>query len=204
MPLGSFRNTVVGHVRGRENWLRLGKAPRPEYRSISELNTSDRISGFVWEVDSGGDLARFLDPSPRSCHWVRFVIRSSASSEEGELASFGESSPPGGSLYFGTQHIRTDQWVRLASRFGGDLARFLDPSPRSCHWVRFVIRSSASSEGGERIGFVRGASGIGFVRGTGACGLAHVVDQYELSKSSTREDSSFIIGGRRERVPRIR
>jgi hypothetical protein len=61
-------------------------------------------------------------------------------------------------------------------------------------------------EGGE-IGFVRGAraaDAIGFVRGNGASGLAHVVDWYELSKSSPREDSSFIIGGRRERVPGIR
>jgi hypothetical protein len=35
-------------------------------------------------------------------------------------------------------------------------------------------------------------------------GLAQVVDRYELSKSSTRKDSSFIIGGRRERVREIR
>jgi hypothetical protein len=45
---------------------------------------------------------------------------------------------------------------------------------------------------------------IGFVRGNGACGRAHVVDRYELSKSRTRKASSFIIGGRRERVPGIR
>jgi hypothetical protein len=46
-------------------------------------------------------------------------------------------------------------------------------------------------------------TGIGFVRGNGACGRAHVVDRYELSRSSTREDSRFIIGGRRERVREI-
>ena len=154
----------------------------------------------------GGDLTCFLDPSPRSCHWLRFVIRLTASSEGGELASFGESYPLGVSLHFGTQHIRTDQWVRLASRSGGGLARFLDPSPRSCHWLRLVIRLSASSEGGALASFggTWPADAIGFVRGNGACGRALVVDRYELSKSGTREDSSFIIGRRRERVPGIR
>jgi hypothetical protein len=69
-----------------------------------------------------------------------------------------------------------------------------------------VIRLSASFEE-EEIGFVRGAraaDAIGFVRGNGARGLAQVVDWYELSKSSPREDSSFIIGDRRERVREIR
>jgi hypothetical protein len=78
------------------------------------------------------------------------------------------------------------------------------PGPRPFSWdgasipmvmtVRFVIRLSASFEEGE----------IGFVRGNGASGLAQVVDRYELSKSSTRKDSNFIIGGRRECVPEIR
>jgi hypothetical protein len=62
------------------------------------------------------------------------------------------------------------------------------------HWLRLVIRLSASFEEEE----------IGFVRGKGARGLAHVVDRYELSKSGAREGLSFIIGGRRERVPEIR
>jgi hypothetical protein len=33
------------------------------------------------------------------------------------------------------------------SRFGGDLACFLNPSSRKCHWLRLVIRLSASFEG---------------------------------------------------------
>jgi hypothetical protein len=86
------------------------------------------------------------------------------------------------------------------------------PGPRPFSWggvtipmvmtVRLVIRLSASSEGGE-IGFVRGAraaDAIGFVRGNGACGRAHVVDRYELSKSGARKASNFIIG----RTPRAR
>jgi hypothetical protein len=59
----------------------------------------------------------------------------------------------------------------------------------------------------DAIGFVwggRAADAIGFVRGNGACGRAHVVDRYELSKSGAHKDSNFIIGGRRERVPGIR
>ena len=52
-------------------WLRLGKAPRPEYRSISELNTSERVSGFVWEVDSGGISPAFLTHPPD--HAIGFV-----------------------------------------------------------------------------------------------------------------------------------
>ena len=48
------------------------------------------------------------------------------------------------------------------------------------------------------------ADAIGFVRGNSARDRAQVVDRYELSKSGTREDSSFIIGGRHERVREIR
>jgi hypothetical protein len=50
------------------------------------------------------------------------------------------------SLSFGTQHIRTGIGFVRGNRFGGDLACFLDPSPRSCHWVRLVIRLSTSFE----------------------------------------------------------
>jgi hypothetical protein len=65
-----------------------------------------------------------------------------------ELASFGESPPRGVSLYFGTQHIGTGQWVRLGSRFGGDLTCFLDPSSRDHRWLRLGERCA------DRIGFV--------------------------------------------------
>ena len=140
-------------VRFRDALASFGESPPPGVSLY--FGTRHIITGQWVRLGSrfGGDLACFLDPSPRSCHWLRFVIRSSASSEGGELASFGESSPSGVSLYFGTRHIITGQWVRLGSRFGGDLACFLDPSPRSCHWLRFVIRSSASSEGGELASF---------------------------------------------------
>ena len=46
--------------------------------------------GFVWENGFVADRARFLDPFFREHHWLRLVIRSLASFDEWELASFGE------------------------------------------------------------------------------------------------------------------
>ena len=185
----------------------------------------------------GGEFAGFLDPSPRSCHWVplkigadttaimqtrtrsfssgrvsipmvmtvRFVMRSSASSEGENWLRSGKA-PRRSIAHFGTQHIRTDQWVRLGSRFGGESRRLSRPIGPIMPLASFGNTVVGVVRGG-KIGFVRGAwsaDAIGFVRGNGACGRALVVDRYELSKSRTREDSSFIIGRRRERVPGIR
>ena len=65
---------------------------------------------------------------------------------EHEPASFGEGPPARGANGFGTQHLITGQWVRLGSRFAGELARFLDPFSRDRHWLRLVLRSLASFE----------------------------------------------------------
>jgi hypothetical protein len=115
-----------------------------------------------------------------------------------QLASFGERPPARGANGFGTEHVRTGIGFVRGNRFVAERVHFLDPSCRNRHWLRLVITV---------VGFVRGAraaDAIGFVRGNGACGLAHVVDQYELSKSGAREARSFIIGERRERVREIR
>jgi hypothetical protein len=101
------------------DWLRSEKAPRPEHHSFSELNTSELV------LASFGETA-LADP-------IGFVWETDPS--------------PGSTTLFGTQHIITDQWVRLGSRFAGDLAHFLDPSCRDRHWLRLVIRSLASFEG---------------------------------------------------------
>jgi hypothetical protein len=206
--LGSFRRDAgpVENliVRFRDVLASIGETPPA---GVSMFFGTQHIITDQWvRLGSrfGGDLACFLDPSPPIMPLASFG-NTVAGFVRG-MASFGESSPPGVSMFFGTQHIITDQWVRLGSRFGRDLACFLDPSPRSCHWLRLVIRLSASFEEGET-GFVRGAraaDAIGFVRGNGARGRAQVVDRYELSKSGIHENPNFIIGGRPERVPGIR
>ena len=225
--------TRIGFVRGK-----LPAQSIDTFRNSAHHNGS---MGSFGETDSGA-IARFSTHLPRY-HWVPLKIGADttaimqtrprpfssggASHSDGhdcsfgefglqeELASFGESPSPGASTLFGTQHIITDQWVRLekpirgrsrllsrpippimplasfghtvvvASSFGetarrarigfvrgkpptrsitlfrnsthqnwywlrsgkpiqAEVARFLDPSCRDRHWLRFVIRSLAS------------------------------------------------------------
>jgi hypothetical protein len=75
--------------------------------------------GFVRGNCFLGDFARLLDSSLREPHWVRLAER--------PLASFGEGHPFGVSTLFGTQHIRTGQWVRLGKPNFGRCRRFTRP-----------------------------------------------------------------------------
>ena len=58
----------------------------------------------------------------------------------GEWLRSGKARPTRVLIIFGTQHIITDQWVRLGRRFAGEVA-VSDPSCRDPHRVRFVRRS---------------------------------------------------------------
>jgi hypothetical protein len=111
---------------------------RSPARGANGFGTQHIITGQWVRLGSrfAGEVASLCDPFSRACQWVRLGKRS--------LASFGESPLPRASTLFGTQHIITGQWVRLGSRFAGDLAHFLDASSRDSHWLRFVIRSLAS------------------------------------------------------------
>ena len=95
------------------------------------------VSWAVWLVFSThhAEIPIWVRLAPR--HWLRL----------------GMDHVDGTSTLFGTQRIITGQWVRLGSRFEGDLARFLDPFPRSCHWLRLVTGLSATSEQGELASF---------------------------------------------------
>jgi hypothetical protein len=48
----------------RRDWLRSGKAPRPEHRLISELNTPELVLASFGEADSGAISPAFLTHSP--------------------------------------------------------------------------------------------------------------------------------------------
>ena len=194
----------------------------------------------------------------------------------------GKALPPRGSTLFGTQHIITDQWVRLAQPIRGRnrplmppilpslptgsfgktatdrLASFGESPPdvsintfrnstrQNWYWLRSgkpfrgrfrpfsrpimpriplgsfgrtrlvgwapPIASFIWTKGLRSVGGAHPTSGtnrrtcavIGFVRGNDPCGPAQGVCLNELSKNGGRDASHFIIGGGRERVPRIR
>ena len=148
MPLASFRNTAVGLVRGDAggNWLRLGKAPRAEYRSISELNTSERASGFVWEVDSGSISPAFLTHPPD--HAIGFVwsFGCRLRSREKEIGFVR------GSL------VRGRDW--LALKIGGHTTAIMQSGPRPFSWDRATFRGHDDSFG-ETVRADRRTSSIG-------------------------------------------
>ena len=69
-------------------------------------------------------------------HWLRLVKRP----HRPHWLRLGIAHVAGESALFGTQHIITDQWVRLDKPFHGRSGRFLDPSCRDTHWVRLAPR----------------------------------------------------------------
>jgi hypothetical protein len=164
---------------------------RPPARGANGFGTEHVRTGigFVRGNRFVAERVHFLDPSCRNRHWLRGSCPQDVGRCSGPVPAGGEgwagiplsaSSQPRSGTRPGEGTAEADQQL-------GDMSR-----------LRLVITV---------VGFVRGAraaDAIGFVRGNGACGLAHVVDQYELSKSGAREARSFIIGERRERVREIR
>jgi hypothetical protein len=140
---GNRHRTGIGFVWGNAS-LRLklasfGASP-PDPRD-DVFGTQHIITGQWVRLGSrfAGDRARFLDPSSREYHWVRFAKRS--------LASFGKTVAPGARTFFGTQHIITDQWVRLGKPFRGRCRPFMRP---------ILPRLPLGSFGRAVVGFVRG------------------------------------------------
>ena len=118
------------------DWLRSGKAHSPRALTL-----------FGTQHIKTGQWVRLAQPIRGRCRpFSRPIL------PRQPLASFGKrpltrnwlrsgkAHSPRASTLFGTQHIKTGQWVRLRNRLAGDVARFLCPSSRDSHWLRLVIR----------------------------------------------------------------
>ena len=133
----------------RPNWLRLGMA---HVGGASTLFGTQHIITDQWvRLDKRfhGRSGRFLDPSCRDTHWVRLAprhwLRLVKRPHRPNWLRSGMAHVGGASTLFGTQHIITDQWVRLDKRFHGRSGRFLDPSCRDTHWVPLKIGADTTA-----------------------------------------------------------